>query len=133
MAVSKTMTVFPIFTITFLVWKAAILFADFIGEDPAVKDLLDKAEKAAASNLPVLIIGETGTGKEIIAGAIHNGRNAQRPDRHTGSAYVTINCTAIPENLLESELFGHEKVLLPAPKKQNPANSNLRRRRYSAG
>ncbi len=100
-------------------------FADFIGEDPAVKDLLDKAEKAAASNLPVLIIGETGTGKEIIAGAIHNGRNAQQPDRHTGSAYVTINCTAIPENLLESELFGHEKGAFTGADETKPGKFEL--------
>ena len=100
-------------------------FADFIGEDPAVKDLLDKAEKAAASNLPVLIIGETGTGKEIIAGAIHNGRNAQQPDRHTGSAYVTINCTAIPENLLESELFGHEKGAFTGAEETKPGKFEL--------
>ena len=100
-------------------------FADFIGEDPAVKDLLDKAEKAAASNLPVLIIGETGTGKEIIAGAIHNGRNAQQPDRHTGSAYVTINCTAIPENLLESELFGHEKGAFTGVEETKPGKFEL--------
>lgn len=79
-------------------------FEDFIGEDPTVKDLVEKAKKAAGSNLPVLIIGETGTGKEIIASSIHGSRY---PDRF--APYVTINCTAIPENLLESELFGHEK------------------------
>lgn len=79
-------------------------FDDFIGSDPTVIDLLEKAKKAAASRLPVLIIGETGTGKEIIAAAIHSSR-----DRSASSPYVTINCTAIPENLLESELFGHEK------------------------
>lgn len=79
-------------------------FEDFIGEDPTVKDLIEKAEKSAASKLPILIIGETGTGKEIISAAIHGVRSAI-----TSSPYVTINCTAIPENLLESELFGHEK------------------------
>lgn len=79
-------------------------FGDFVGEDPTVKDLIDKARKAAASNLPILIIGETGTGKEIIAGSIHGARYA---DNY--APYVTINCTAIPENLLETELFGHEK------------------------
>lgn len=79
-------------------------FDDFIGDDHTVTDLKEKARKAAASKLPVLIIGETGTGKEIIAGAIHASRyqNVRAP-------YVTINCTAIPENLLESELFGYEK------------------------
>lgn len=84
--------------------ESGYTFRDFIGEDPTVKDLIEKAEKAAASRLPILIIGETGTGKEIIAGAIHNRRYGEQY-----APYVTINCTAIPENLLESELFGHEK------------------------
>lgn len=79
-------------------------FDDFFGEDPTVKDLIEKSKKAAGSHLPILIIGETGTGKEIIAGAIHNNRYSEKY-----APYVTINCTAIPENLLESELFGHEK------------------------
>ncbi|MEE0740955.1 MAG: sigma 54-interacting transcriptional regulator [Emergencia sp.] len=83
-------------------------FDDFIGNDPTVLDLIDKAKRAAASSLPVLIIGETGTGKEIIAGAIHRARESGQK-AHAPSPYVTINCTAIPENLLESELFGYEK------------------------
>lgn len=83
-------------------------FEDFIGEDPKVRDLIRKAERAAASRLPILVIGETGTGKEIIAGAIHNGRDSGASSQKL-RPYVTINCTAIPQNLLESELFGHEK------------------------
>lgn len=79
-------------------------FSDFIGESQAVKDLLAQCQKAAQCDYPVLLIGETGTGKEIIASGIHAARH---PD--TFAPYVTINCTAIPENLLESELFGHEK------------------------
>ena len=77
---------------------------DFRGESPAVKDLLEKARKAANSGESVLILGETGTGKEIIAGGIHAERHRGRP-----APYVTINCTAIPEQLMEAELFGHEK------------------------
>ena len=77
---------------------------DFVGESPRVADLLDKARKAAHSGESVLILGETGTGKEIIASGIHAERHGGRP-----LPYVTINCTAIPEQLLESELFGHEK------------------------
>lgn len=84
--------------------ESGYTFYDFVGEDPTVKDLIEKSKKAAGSNLPILIIGETGTGKEIIAGAIHNKRYNEQY-----APYVTINCTAIPENLLESELFGHEK------------------------
>ena len=79
-------------------------FNDFIGEHPLVRDLLDRCRRAASTRYPVLITGETGTGKEILAGAIHS---TAFP---SGSApYVKINCTAIPDNLLESELFGHEK------------------------
>lgn len=84
--------------------ESGYTFDDFIGQDPSVTDLIEKAKKSAGSRLPVLIIGETGTGKEIIASAIHNARYSQRL-----APYITINCTAIPENLLESELFGHEK------------------------
>ena len=79
-------------------------FNDYIGEHPLVLELLDQCRQAAASSYPVLIIGETGTGKEILAGAIHS---AAFP---AGTApYIKLNCTAIPDNLLESELFGHEK------------------------
>ena len=79
-------------------------FNDFIGEHPLVRELLDRCRQAASTRYPVLITGETGTGKEILAGAIHS---TAFP---SGSApYVKINCTAIPDNLLESELFGHEK------------------------
>ena len=79
-------------------------FNDFIGEHPLVRELLDRCRQAASTRYPVLITGETGTGKEILAGAIHS---TAFP---SGSApYVKINCTAIPDNLLESELFRHEK------------------------
>ena len=64
---------------------------DFVGESPRVADLLDKARKAAHSGESVLILGETGTGKEIIASGIHAERHGGRP-----LPYVTINCTAIP-------------------------------------
>ena len=79
-------------------------FNDYVGEHPLVKELLDRCRQAASTRYPVLITGETGTGKEILAGAIHSTAFPR------GSApYVKINCTAIPDNLLESELFGHEK------------------------
>ena len=84
--------------------SSAYTFNDYIGEHPAVLEMLDQCRRAATSSYPVLITGETGTGKEILAGAIHS---AAHP---TDSApYVKLNCTAIPDNLLESELFGHEK------------------------
>ena len=74
-----------------------------VGEDPALKKLLQDLDKVAASPLPVLIQGESGTGKELVARAVH-----ARSPRASGP-FVPVNCAAIPETLLESELFGHEK------------------------
>ena len=75
---------------------------DFVGESPRVADLLDKARKAAHSGESVLILGETGTGKELFAHSIH------RESRRNAEPFVALNCAALPENLLESELFGYE-------------------------
>jgi DNA-binding NtrC family response regulator len=77
--------------------------ADVITRSAAMKPVLRAAEKAAASTIPVLIEGESGTGKELIARAIH-GSGARR-----AKAFVAVNCGALPENLVESILFGHEK------------------------
>jgi DNA-binding NtrC family response regulator len=74
-----------------------------IGECPAIREMRRLLETVAPTNATVLILGESGTGKELIAGAIHT-----LSQRHEAS-YVRINCAAIPETLLESELFGHEK------------------------
>ncbi|MBI2875431.1 MAG: sigma-54-dependent Fis family transcriptional regulator [Candidatus Tectomicrobia bacterium] len=74
-----------------------------IGESPSMRQVKAYLEKVAATDSNVLITGETGTGKELVAEMIH--RNSPR---HRGP-FVAINCAAIPENLLESELFGHEK------------------------
>ena len=74
-----------------------------IGKSPAFTSCLEKARKAAAADTTVLVSGESGTGKEVMARAIHNlSRRADKP-------FIAVNCGAIPENLLESELFGHEK------------------------
>jgi DNA-binding NtrC family response regulator len=74
-----------------------------LGRSPAMARLRDRVEAAAASEVPVLILGETGTGKDLCARLIHDrGRRAGRP-------FVAVNCAAIPESLFESELFGHEK------------------------
>jgi two-component system response regulator HydG len=76
---------------------------NIIGKSPAMRALLETVAQVAASEATVLISGESGTGKELIAGAIHY--NSMRKD----GPFVKINCAAITETLLESELFGHEK------------------------
>jgi PAS domain S-box-containing protein len=78
-------------------------FEDIIGESPALKKVLKQVETVAATDVTVLILGETGTGKDLIARAIH-----QLSSRSEHSL-VKLNCAAIPTGLLESELFGHEK------------------------
>ncbi|MDJ0751741.1 MAG: sigma 54-interacting transcriptional regulator [Woeseiaceae bacterium] len=78
-------------------------FEEIVGEDPKLKDCLAEVEKVAPTNVAVLVLGETGTGKELIARAIH-----RLSDRNT-RPLVKVNCPALPANLIESELFGHEK------------------------
>jgi formate hydrogenlyase transcriptional activator len=78
-------------------------FEGIIGESPAIQNVLEQVSIVAGTDATVLLHGETGTGKELIARAIH--RNSSRRDR----AFVRMNCAAIPSGLLESELFGHEK------------------------
>jgi two-component system nitrogen regulation response regulator NtrX len=74
-----------------------------VGESPALVAVEDSIQRAAPTNATVLITGESGVGKELVARAIH--RNSNRRDE----AFVQVNCAAIPEELIESELFGHEK------------------------
>jgi DNA-binding NtrC family response regulator len=77
--------------------------SDLIAADPAMKKVIALADQVAASEASILITGESGVGKEVIAKYLHaKSRRAERP-------LISINCAAIPENLLESELFGHEK------------------------
>ena len=80
-----------------------MLIEDFVGSSPQIQAVFSTIRKVAATDVPVLITGETGTGKERVASAIH--QLSPRKDQ----PFVAINCGAIPENLLESELFGHEK------------------------
>ncbi|MFN3479654.1 MAG: sigma-54-dependent transcriptional regulator [Thermodesulfovibrionales bacterium] len=80
-----------------------ISFEKLIGVSPSMKVIFDKIEAIADADVPVLIQGESGTGKELVANAIHNLSSRRAKE------YVKINCAAIPENLFESEIFGHEK------------------------
>src|SRR5580765_3290284 len=87
-------------------------FDKIVGSSPGLRHVLDIVKKVAKSNTTVLIRGETGTGKELIAGAIHH--NSLRNSRN----FVKVNCAALQENLLESELFGHEKGAFTSADKQ---------------
>jgi DNA-binding NtrC family response regulator len=78
-------------------------FSEIVGHSVALRDVLQEVAVVAPTDTTVLIYGETGTGKELIARALHH-RSARRPH-----SFVTLNCAAIPPGLLESELFGHEK------------------------
>src|SRR5205809_1658459 len=87
-------------------------FDRIIGSSGALEKVLDVVRKVAKSNTTVLVRGETGTGKELIAGAIHH--NSHRAARN----FIKVNCAALQENLLESELFGHEKGAFTGADKQ---------------
>jgi PAS domain S-box-containing protein len=78
-------------------------FEEIIGQSPALREVLKKARIVAATDSTVLLLGETGTGKELVARSIHS--LSARKDR----TFVKLNCAAVPSGLLESELFGHEK------------------------
>jgi transcriptional regulator with GAF, ATPase, and Fis domain len=79
------------------------MFEEIVGAAPALTALLSRVSKVAGSDSTALITGETGTGKELIARAIH------RRSRRASKAFVAVNCAAIPHDLIASELFGHEK------------------------
>ena len=81
----------------------AFMFEEIVGASPALKSVLSHLSKVAPTDSTVLISGETGTGKELIARAIH--KHSRRADR----AFVSLNCAATPPSLIASELFGHEK------------------------
>ena len=81
----------------------ASMFEEIVGTSPALKTVLSRISKVAPSDSTVLITGETGTGKELVARAIH--RRSNRASR----AFVSVNCSATPRELIASELFGHEK------------------------
>ena len=79
------------------------MFEEIVGESPALQAVLGRVAKVAQTDSTVLIAGETGTGKELVARAIH------KRSRRATRAFVSVNCAAIPSSLIASELFGHEK------------------------
>jgi formate hydrogenlyase transcriptional activator len=83
--------------------RSGYQFEDMVGESEALRNVLRQVETVAPTDSSVLLLGETGTGKERVARAIHN------LSQRKGAPFVKINCAAIPTGLLESELFGHEK------------------------
>jgi formate hydrogenlyase transcriptional activator len=84
-------------------------FEEIIGESPALKKVLEQIQTVAPTDSTVLLHGETGTGKELVARALHS--LSPRKDRNL----VRLNCAAIPAGLVEGELFGHEKGAFTAP------------------
>ncbi len=88
------------------------VFENMLASSPEMHGIFEMIRKVAASSAPVLVLGESGTGKEMVARAIH-----QQSDRKN-KPFVAINCSAIPENLIESELFGHEKGSFTGADKQ---------------
>src|SRR5229473_2386243 len=83
--------------------KSVHNFEEIIGQSPALLEALEKVDRVAKTDATVLIAGETGTGKELIARALHSA--SRRHDR----PLIKLNCAALPGSLVESELFGHEK------------------------
>lgn len=77
-------------------------FDDIIGEDPALKNIIERAKRMALTDSNIMILGESGTGKDVLAQAIHNGSNRRR------KPFIALNCGAVPKDLIESELFGYE-------------------------
>ena len=81
----------------------AALFDEIVGTSSALQRVLSLVAKVAPTDASVLVTGQTGTGKELIARAIH------RHSRRSSRAFVSVNCAAVPRDLIASELFGHEK------------------------
>ena len=98
-------------------YRAKYTFDDVLGQSPAIQRCVAILKKMSVTALPVLLIGETGTGKELFAHAVHNASTrAEGP-------FVAINCAAMPENLLESELFGYEDGAFTGAKRGGQART----------
>ncbi len=84
-------------------YRTRMHWGNIIGHSPAIKQVMDQIKKVAGTDSTVLVRGETGVGKELVANAIH--QNSLRQDK----PFIVVQCSALPENLIQSELFGHEK------------------------
>ncbi|MGD0677744.1 MAG: sigma 54-interacting transcriptional regulator [Polyangiaceae bacterium] len=97
----------------------ASMFEEIVGASPALVTVLSRVSKVAGSDSTVLITGETGTGKELVARAIH------RRSRRSSKAFVAVNCAAIPREVIASELFGHEKGAFTGAIQRRPGRFEL--------
>jgi formate hydrogenlyase transcriptional activator len=95
------------------------MFEEIVGTSPALSAVLSRVSKVAATDSTVLIAGETGTGKELVARAIH------KQSRRSSRAFVAVNCAAVPRELVASELFGHEKGAFTGATQRRPGRFEL--------
>ena len=102
--------------------RHAYSFGPIVGESAAIRRVLAELEQVAASDVTVLLLGETGTGKELLARALHE------RSRRAARAFVPVNCAALPENLVESELFGHERGAFTGAHTRKPGRFELAHR-----
>jgi len=117
--IQKFTNVFDQVTTALSRMEAHHFFPDIIGESMAMRGLLGLIKKVAPTASTVLILGESGTGKELVAASIHN--NSKR----NSQPFIKLNCAAIPEELLESELFGHEKGAFTGATKNKPGKFDM--------
>ena len=102
--------------------RNAYSFGPIVGESAAIRQVLAEVEQVAASDITVLLLGETGTGKELLARAVHErSSRAARP-------FVAVNCAALPENLVESEMFGYERGAFTGANMRKPGRFELAHR-----
>src|SRR5262249_10460048 len=94
-------------------------FGEIVGRSPALRAAVDKVRQVADTSAPVLLLGETGTGKELLARAIH------AHSRRRAQSFIAVNCAALPAALIESELFGHEKGAFTGATQAKPGRFEL--------
>jgi transcriptional regulator with GAF, ATPase, and Fis domain len=94
-------------------------FGEIVGRSPALRTVLEKVRQVADTTAPVLLLGETGAGKELLARAVH------AHSRRRARSFIAVNCAALPEPLIESELFGHEKGAFTGASQTKPGRFEL--------